>query len=363
MSGHSGLDKKGEKEFNMNLESERMKLIVTGGAGFIGSNFIRYWLEKYQEDKVCNFDALTYAGNLDSLTDVAAKYRKRYQFVKGDIADFDVVDKTIKGFKPDVVVNFAAESHNSWAVINPSIFFKTNVVGAQTLLEACRQNNVSRFHHISTCEVYGDLPLDSDESFSESSSLRPRTPYNASKAGSDLAVRAYWETYHLPVTTTNCSNNYGPYQFPEKLIPLFVTNLMDKQQVPVYTSSQNRREWLYVMDHCRAVDLVIQKGRIGETYNVGSGVEKSVEEITDIILDELKQPASMKKYVQDRPGHDRRYLLNSTKIREELGWKPEIEFEEGIRQTIRWYQDRKDWWIPLKKRLQIAEADWDSKKK
>jgi dTDP-glucose 4,6-dehydratase len=345
-----------EKELNMNLETERMKIIVTGGAGFIGSNFIRYWLEKYPKDDVLNFDALTYAGNLDSLTDI--KSNPHYSFVQGDIADFKVVDETIKEFKPDVIVNFAAESHNSWAVINPSVFFKTNVIGTQTLLEVCRQNKVARFHHISTCEVYGDLPLDSDESFSENSPLRPRTPYNASKAGSDLAVRAYWETYKLPVTTTNCSNNYGPYQFPEKLIPLFVTNLMDGQQVPIYTSSQNRREWLFVMDHCRAVDLVIQKGKIGETYNVGSGIEKSVEEITDIILNELGQPASMKKYVQDRPGHDRRYILDSSKIRTELGWTPEVEFEEGMRQTIQWYKDNRAWWEPLKKKLQIAEGDW-----
>lgn len=356
-----GLDKVRQKELNMSLEKEKMKLIVTGGAGFIGSNFIRYWLEKYPKDTVCNFDALTYAGNLDSLDDVVKKYGKRYKFIKGDIANYKDVEGAIKDFKPDVIINFAAESHNSWAVINPTIFFKTNVMGTQTLLEACRQNKVPRFHHISTCEVYGDLPLDTDESFSETSPLRPRTPYNASKAGSDLAVRAYFETYHLPVTTTNCSNNYGPFQFPEKLIPLFTTNLMDGQKVPVYTSSQNRREWLYVMDHCRAVDLVIQKGKIGETYNVGSGIEKSVEEITDIILDELGQPSSMKQYVQDRPGHDRRYLLDSSKIKNELGWKPEVDFEEGIRQTIRWYQENRAWWEPLKKRLQIAEGEWKKK--
>jgi len=342
----------------MSLETEKMKLMVAGGAGFIGSNFIRYWLDKYPKDEVCNFDNLTYAGSIDSLKDVEKACGGRYFFVKGDITDPARVNETIKQFRPDIVVNFAAESHNSWAVINPTIFFKTNIMGTQTLLEACRQNKVSRFHHISTCEVYGDLPLDSDESFSETSPLRPRTPYNASKAGSDLAVRAYFETYHLPVTTTNCSNNYGPFQFPEKLIPLFVTNLMDGKQVPVYTSSQNKREWLHVLDHCKAIDLVIRKGKIGETYNVGSGIEKSVEEITDIILKELGQPNSMKKYVQDRPGHDRRYLLDSSKIKHECGWHPEIVFEDGIRQTIRWYQENRDWWEPFKKKQQIIEEGW-----
>ncbi len=281
--------------------------------------------------------------------------------MKGDIADFNFVDALVKKFQPEMIVNFAAESHNSWAVVNPTIFFKTNVMGTQTLLEVCRQNNVPRFHHISTCEVYGDLPLDSNESFSESSPLRPRTPYNASKAGSDLVVRAYFETYHLPVTISNCCNNYGPYQFPEKIISLFTTNLLDGKKVPVYQSSQNKREWLYVVDHCQAIDLILKKGKIGETYNIGSGLEKSVEEITNIILKELDQPDSMKESVADRPGHDRRYLLDSTKIRTELGWKPEIKFEEGIKQTIKWYQDHRAWWEPLKKKLNIAEGSWNKK--
>lgn len=338
-----------------------MKIIVTGGAGFIGSNFIRYWLEKYPTDSVCNLDALTYAGNLESLSDVASKYPQNYEFAKGDIADFNFVDSLVKRFRPDVIVNFAAESHNSWAVLNPTIFFKTNVMGTQTLLEVCRENKVPRFHHISTCEVYGDLPLDSSESFSENSPLRPRTPYNASKAGSDLAVRAYFETYHLPVTTSNCCNNFGPYQFPEKIIPLFTTNLLDQQKVPVYKSSQNKREWLYVIDHCKAIDLILKKGKIGETYNVGSGLEKSVDEITEVILKELNQPDSMKESVEDRPGHDRRYLLDSSKIKNELGWKPEVEFEEGVKQTIKWYKDNRDWWEPLKKKLNIAEGSWGKK--
>lgn len=336
-----------------------MRIIVTGGAGFIGSNLIRYWLTKYSNDTILNFDLLTYAGNVANLTDVVKKHGSCYQFIQGDIADFDSVDKLIKDFRPDVVVNFAAESHNSRAVINPTIFFRTNVMGTQTLLEACRQNKVPRFHHISTCEVYGDISLDSNESFTESSPLQPHTPYNASKAGSDLAVRAYFETYHLPVTTSNSSNNYGPYQFPEKLIPLFTTNLLDNQKIPVYRNSQNKREWLYVLDHCRAIDLIIRKGEIGETYNVGSGVEKSVEEITSIILCELGQSDSMKEYVEDRPGHDRRYLLDSSKIRRELGWQPQVDFEEGIRETINWYKNNRAWWKPLKKRLNITEASWN----
>ena len=339
-----------------------MKLIVTGGAGFIGSNFIRYWLEKYPQDHILNLDALTYAGNLANLSDVEKKYSTEYKFVKGDITDFDLVDRVVKEFKPDVIVNFAAESHNSWAILNPTIFFRTNLMGTQTLLEAARKNKVPRFHHISTCEVYGDLPLDSNEKFTENSPYRPRTPYNASKAASDLAVRAYFETFELPVTISNCSNNYGPYQFPEKLIPLFATNLLDNVSVPVYKSSQNRREWLHVLDHCRAIDLVLNKGNIGETYNVGSGIEKSVEEITELLLKELQKSDSMKNYVQDRPGHDRRYLLDSSKIKKELGWKPEISFEDGLRPTIQWYKDNRSWWEALKKKAELSETSWGDKK-
>jgi len=333
-----------------------MKLLVTGGAGFIGSNFIRYWLKKYPADKIINLDKLTYAGNLENLKDI--EDNPNYEFVRGDICNFSLVNNLVKKFSPNVIVNFAAESHNSWAIINPTVFFKTNVLGTQTLLEVARQNKVPRFHHISTCEVYGDLALDSKEKFTESSPYRPKTPYNASKAASDLAVRAYFTTYQLPVTISNCSNNYGPYQFPEKLIPLFVTNLLDGLKVPLYKSSQNRREWLFVEDHCRAIDLIIKKGRIGETYNVGSGVEKSIEEITDIILKELKMPQSMKTYVEDRPSHDRRYLLDCSKIKRELGWKPQVKFEEGIKFTINWYRENRKWWEPLKRKLKFSETNW-----
>ena len=335
-----------------------MKLIVTGGAGFIGSNFIRYWLTRYPQDKILNLDVLTYAGNLPSLDDVVKKHARNYQFVKGDIIDFETMDEVVKSFQPDVIVNFAAESHNSWAVINPTVFFKTNVMGTQNLLEVCRKNQVPRFHHISTCEVYGDLPLGGKRKFRETSPFRPRTPYNASKAASDLAVRAYYETFKLPVTISNCSNNYGPYQFPEKLISLFVTNLLDNQKVTLYRSSQNRREWLHVTDHCRAIDLILKKGKIGETYNIGSGVEKSVEEITTIILSKLGKPASMKTYIKDRLGLDHRYLLDSSKIRKKLGWRPEMSFKEGIRKTICWYQENRAWWEPLKKRLSLPESYW-----
>lgn len=337
-----------------------MNLLVTGGAGFIGSNFIHYILDKHPDYKVVNLDLLTYAGNLENLKDI--EDNPNYTFVQGDIADYNLVDSIIKEHKIDAIVNFAAESHNSWAIIDPGKFFRTNVIGTQTLLEAARKNGGIRFHHISTCEVYGDLSLDSNEKFKESSPYLPRTPYNASKAASDLAVRVYHDTFKLPVTISNCANNYGPYQFPEKLIPLFTTNLIEGKKIPVYKNSQNRREWIHVLDHCRAVDLVLHRGQIGHTYNVGSGLEKSVEEITDFILKELNMPSSMKEYVEDRPGHDRRYLLDSSKITKELGWQTVIDFEEGLRDTIKWYKAKQDWWKPLKEKNVLAEENWQDKK-
>ena len=277
-------------------------------------------------------------------------------FVEGDIADLDLAERTLAEHEIEVVVNFAAESHNSLAVIDPGLFARTNVVGTQLLLEASRRHGVERFHHVSTCEVYGDLPLDSVEKFTETSPYRPRTPYNASKAGADHFVRAYHETFHLPATISNCSNNYGPYQFPEKVIPLFVTNALDDRELPLYASTQNQREWLHVRDHCRAIELVLERGREGETYNVGSGVEKSVEEIADAVLDLTGKPESLKTIVPDRPGHDRRYLLDATKLREELGWSDEIPFEEGLAETVRWYEANRAWWEPLKERAPVAEA-------
>ncbi len=329
-----------------------MRILVTGAAGFIGSNFVRHRLETSPSDHVVAYDLLTYAGNRASLGDL----EDRIVFVHGDIGDAEPAERTLRDEQIEVVVNFAAESHNSLAVIDPGRFFRTNVLGTQTLLEAARRAGVERFHHVSTCEVYGDLPLESDEVFTEESPYRPRTPYNASKAAADHAVRAYHETYGLPVTITNCSNNYGPYQFPEKVIPLFATNALDDLPLPLYASTQNRREWLHVLDHCRAIELVLEHGRVGETYNVGSGVERSVEQIADAVLAALDKPASLKTIVPDRPGHDRRYLLDSTKLRTELGWQDEIPFEQGLEETVAWYVDRRDWWEPLRERTPVAEA-------
>lgn len=331
-----------------------MRLLVTGAAGFIGSNFVHYWVGAHPGDDVVAYDLLTYAGNRANLAPVEG----RVPFVEGDIGDLDLVRATLRSYDVDVVVNFAAESHNSLAVLDPARFFRTNVLGTQTLLEAARREGVARFHHISTCEVYGDLALDDPGAFTEESPYRPRTPYNASKAAADHAVRAYHETYGLPVTITNCSNNYGPFQFPEKVIPLFTTLALDDQPLPLYASTANRREWLHVVDHCRAVDLVITKGRVGETYNVGSGVEASIEEIADLVLGALHKPASLKTVVPDRPGHDRRYLLDSTKIRRELGWAPTVEFAAGVADTVAWYAVRRDWWEPLRDRAPVEETAW-----
>ena len=331
-----------------------MRILVTGGAGFIGSNFVRFWLERHPYDHVVVLDLLTYAGNRTSLEDVEA----RLVFVEGDIADRELAERILRDEEVDTIVNFAAESHNSLAVVDPGRFFRTNVIGTQTLLEAARATGVNRFHHISTCEVYGDLPLDTDEVFTEESPYRPRTPYNASKAGADHAVRAYHETYGLPVTITNCSNNYGPYQFPEKVIPLFVTNALEDHPLPLYASTQNRREWLHALDHCSAIELVLQAGAEGETYNVGSGVEKSIEEIADGVLELTGKSASLKTIVPDRPGHDRRYLLDSSKLRRELGWEPVIDFERGLTETVAWYAEHRDWWEPLKGRAPVVETAW-----
>lgn len=331
-----------------------MRLLVTGGAGFIGSNFVHYWLERYPDDRLVVLDLLTYAGNRASLADV----EDRILFVQGDIADLGLVTRILDENEVEAVVNFAAESHNSLAVLDPGLFARTNVLGTQLLLEAARQTGVARFHHISTCEVYGDLPLDSDEVFSETAPYRPRTPYNASKAAADHYVRAYHETYGLRVTITNCSNNYGPYQFPEKVIPLFVTNALDDLPLPMYASTMNRREWLHVLDHCAAIDLVVRRGREGQTYNVGSGIEASIEEIADLVLELTDKPPSLKTIVPDRPGHDRRYLLDSTKIREELAWEPAHGWREGLAETVAWYSEHRGWWEPLKARAPVEETAW-----
>jgi dTDP-glucose 4,6-dehydratase len=331
-----------------------MRILVTGGAGFIGSNFVHYWLDRNPGDDLVVYDALTYAGVRESLAGVEGDIR----FVEGDLCDRELAEQTLREERIDTIVNFAAESHNSLAVVDPGRFFRTNVLGTQTMLEAARQTGVERFHHVSTCEVYGDLPLDSDERFTEGSPYRPRTPYNASKAAADHAVRAYFETYGLPITITNCSNNYGPFQFPEKLIPLFITNALDDEPLPLYASTGHKREWLHVADHCRAIELVLTRGRAGETYNVGSGVEKTIEEVADAVLGLLDKPSSLKMIVPDRPGHDRRYLLDATKIREELGWTDEHDFTTGLEQAVQWYRENRAWWEPLKGRALVAETGW-----
>jgi dTDP-glucose 4,6-dehydratase len=332
-----------------------MRLLVTGAAGFIGSNFVHYWVERHPDDEIVALDLLTYAGNRANLSGL----EHRIDFVQGDIGDLELGRRLLEEYDIDVVVNFAAESHNSLAVVDPRRFFHTNVIGTQTLLEAARDvGGLERFHHVSTCEVYGDLALDSDEKFSEESPYRPRTPYNASKAGADHAVRAYHETFGIPISITNCSNNYGPFQFPEKVIPLFVTNALDEQPLPMYASTQNKREWLHVRDHCRAIELVLQSDRIGETYNVGSGLEASIEEIADLVLALTDKPDSLKTIVPDRPGHDRRYLLDSSKLRRELGWEAEIGWEDGLRETVEWYAANREWWEPLKERAPVEETAW-----
>jgi len=327
-------------------------VLVTGAAGFIGSNFVRYWRHTRPGDRIVALDALTYAGNRANIADLTGEVA----FVRADIGDARVVRRVLDDHGVEVVVNFAAESHNSLAVLEPTRFFTTNVLGTQTLLEACRHSGtVRRFHHISTCEVYGDLDLDAAEAFGETSPYRPRTPYNASKAAADHVVRAYHETFGLPVTITNCANNYGPYQFPEKVVPLFVTNALEGRELPMYASRDHRREWIHVLDHCAAVAAVLRDGRIGATYHVGTGREATIEEIADLVLDELGLDGSLKTTVPDRPGHDRRYLLESSLIERELGWHPKITFESGMRATIRWYRDNPSWWRPLRTRRPVTE--------
>lgn len=322
-----------------------MKLLITGGAGFIGSNFVRYMLEKYPDDEIINLDILTYAGNLENLKGL--EDNPNYKFVRGDIGDLKGNINLLREEKINVIVNFAAESHNGRAMVEPDIFVKTNVLGTQMLLEAAKIAGVERFHHISTCEVFGDLALEEERSFKESDPYLPKTPYNSSKAGANHEVMAYFHTFKLPVTISHCSNNYGPYQFPEKVIPRFITNALTDQELPLFKSSQNRREWLHTRDHCEAIDLILRRGKIGEAYNIGSSIEKSVEEIANAVLERLKKPDTLKIYVEDRPGHDRRYLLDTSKIKKELGWEPKVNFERGLDETIDWYVKNQRWWKPL----------------
>ena len=324
-----------------------MKLLITGGAGFIGSNFIHYIFKKYPDYEIINLDALTYAGNLENLKDI--ENDSRYRFVKGDICDKDLVNDLVKDV--DVVVNFAAESHVDRSILDAENFIRTNVLGTYNLLEAAKsagwRNENKRFHHISTDEVFGHLEPN-DPPFNESTPYSPRSPYSASKASSDHLVRAYFNTYGLPITISNCSNNYGPYMFPEKLIPLFITNLMEGKKVPVYGDGMNVRDWLYVEDHCEAIDFIIQKGKIGETYCIGGNSEKPNIEITKKIIELMGKSEDSIEYVKDRPGHDRRYAIDFSKIKNELGWTPKVSFEEGLQKTIEWYKNNESWWKNIK---------------
>jgi dTDP-glucose 4,6-dehydratase len=322
-----------------------MKLLVTGGAGFIGSNFILYWMKKYPQDKIVNLDSLTYAGNLENLKEV--EKNPNYKFIHGNICDLSVVEQAMVDV--DKVVHFAAESHVDRSILKPADFVLTNVVGTQVLLDVALKNKIKHFHHISTDEVYGSLNLDNENKFTERTSYSPRSPYSASKASSDHLVRAYYETYGLPITITNCSNNFGPYQFPEKLISLAITNILEGKKVPVYGDGLNVRDWLYVTDHCRAIEVVLNKGKLGQTYLVG-GMTKDIPnlEVVKKILKIMNKDESSIEYVKDRLGHDRRYAVDWSKIEKELGWKPEHDFDEWLEKTVRWYEENEKWWKDVK---------------
>ena len=319
-----------------------MKLLVTGGAGFIGSNFVLFMLQQHPDYEIINVDALTYAGNIENLKSI--EHNPKHTFVKVDITDAQAIEQLMQQ-DIDVVVNFAAESHVDRSILEPDVFVKTNVLGTQVLLDASKKYNVSKFVQVSTDEVYGSLGATG--LFTEETPLAPNSPYSASKAGGDLLVRAYHETFGLSVNITRCSNNYGPYQFPEKLIPLMISHALSDKALPVYGDGLNVRDWLYVEDHCSAIDLVIHQGRNGEVYNIGGNNERTNVHIVETILAELGKPKSLITYVQDRPGHDRRYGIDPTKTMQELGWKPKHSFETGIKETIQWYLKNKDWWTRI----------------
>ncbi|MCX6766386.1 MAG: dTDP-glucose 4,6-dehydratase [Candidatus Moranbacteria bacterium] len=325
------------------MKKMSQKILITGGAGFIGSNFIRYMFAKYPDYEIVNLDLLTYAGNLENLKDVESN--KNYKFIKGDIADKELVNDLVKDV--DAIVNFAAESHVDRSILDSSDFIRTNVVGTHNLLEAAKNNGLKRFHHISTDEVFGHLDPN-DPAFNESTPYAPRSPYSASKAASDHLVRAYFHTFGLPITISNCSNNFGPFQFPEKLHGLFITNLIEDKKVPVYGDGLQVRDWLYVEDHCEAIDLILRKGKIGETYCVGGNSEKTNMEIVKKILELLGKGEEMIEYVKDRPGHDRRYAIDFSKIKSELGWESRTSFDEGMKKTVEWHKANVDWWREIK---------------
>lgn len=320
-----------------------MKILVTGGAGFIGGNFIHYMVEKYPEDMIVNLDLLTYAGNLETCKKVEGK--ENYKFVRGDIAERKFIFELFEKEQFDIVVNFAAESHVDRSITDPEAFVRTNVMGTTTLLDASVKYGVKRYHQVSTDEVYGDLPLDrKDLLFTELTPLHTSSPYSSSKASADLFVQAYYRTYGLPVTISRCSNNYGPYHFPEKLIPLMISRALADEKLPVYGNGENVRDWLHVEDHCRAIDLIVRNGRVGEVYNVGGHNERTNLEVVKTILKALDKQESLIEYVTDRPGHDMRYAIDPTKLETELGWKPKYNFETGIQQTIEWYLNNQEWW-------------------
>ena len=322
-----------------------MKILATGGAGFIGSNFILYWIKNHPDDEIVNLDKLTYAGNLENLRLV--KENSNYKFIYGDICDIKIVGDAMQGI--DTVVHFAAESHVDRSILEPSPFIVTNVMGTQILLDAALKNNVKRFHHISTDEVFGSLSLESKEKFNENTKYDPRSPYSASKAGSDHLVKAYFHTFGLPITITNCSNNFGPYQFPEKLIPLAITNLLEDKKVPLYGDGLYVRDWLYVEDHCRAIDTILTKGKVGETYCVGGMTEEMNHlALTKKILKLLGKDESYIEFVKDRPGHDRKYAVDWSKTKNELGWEPLHSFDEWLGKTVNWYKENRQWWENIK---------------
>ena len=320
-----------------------MIILITGGAGFIGGNHVHFTLEKYPEDTVICVDKLTYAGNMETLASVMDN--KNFHFEKADIADKVAIRAIFDKYRPDCVINYAAESHVDRSIENPGVFLTTNILGTQVLLDASREFNVSRYHQVSTDEVYGDLPLDRpDLLFTEETPIHTSSPYSASKAGADLLCLAYARTYKMPITISRCSNNYGPYHFPEKMIPLMIVNAMQDKPLPVYGKGENVRDWLFVTDHCRAVDLIVRKGTIGEVYNIGGHNERTNIDVVKTILQQLSKPESLISYVTDRPGHDMRYGIDPTKINKELGWLPDTKFEDGLSQTIKWYQDNESWW-------------------
>lgn len=324
-----------------------MRLLVTGGAGFIGSNFILYWLKKYPQDKIVNLDKLTYAGNLENLKSI--EKNPNYVFVQDDICNSQSVNSLINHYQIETIVHFAAESHVDRSIMDPAPFVKTNIEGTYVLLEAALKNKVKRFHHISTDEVFGALELNSKEKFSDITPYNPHSPYSASKAASDHLVNAYHATYNLPITISNCSNNFGPFQFPEKLIPLAITNIIENKKVPVYGDGLYVRDWLYVEDHCKAIDLILQKGKIGETYLIGGLTEDiSNIEIIKRILKIMGKDESEVEFVKDRPGHDRRYAIDWSKINKELGWQPEHGFDEYLKLTVDWYKNNEKWWKRIK---------------